>query len=75
MRNGRFVLPVGDEGAQLHLYVTQLGNVQPPRVFPTPVCPIRYSRQYRSTDRVTILRLREPVDLLPDLAYDIVGDS
>lgn len=31
MRNGRFVLPVGDEGT-LNLYVTQLGNVQPPRV-------------------------------------------
>lgn len=74
MRNGRSVLPVGDEGTTLNLYVTQLGNVQPPRVcFKTiPLLPIFGGNTGRPC--VTILRLREtPLDLLPDLPHDTVA--
>lgn len=33
MRNGRFVLPVGNEEAQLYLFVTRFGDARVPRVF------------------------------------------
>ena len=74
MRNGRFVLPVGDEGAQLHLYVTQLGNVQPPRVFPTlPFAPDTIFAAVQA--RPTVLpsyASANSCDLLPDSPRDIV---
>lgn len=40
MRNGRFVLPVGDEGTRLYLFVIRSGNARAPGVFVNPF--IRY---------------------------------
>lgn len=47
MRNGRFVLPVGDEGTRLYLFVIRSGNARAPRVFVNPF--IRYKDKRSAT--------------------------
>lgn len=52
MRNGRFVLPVGDEAARLYLFVIRSGNAQAPQVFVNPF--IRYKDKRYATLHISV---------------------